>query len=66
MITLSNKEIGQMCKAYRQSINKKQIDVSKDTGYSIESISTFENGRTNNMQIFVWYILHGFTFKDIN
>lgn len=66
MIHLSNKEIGQMCKAFRQSMEVKQSDVAKDTGYSLESISSFENGRTNNMQIFVWYVLHGFTFKDIN
>lgn len=51
--------IGQKCKEYRQNIGLLQTDVAKDTGYSIENISKFENGNNNNMKIFLWYLRKG-------
>lgn len=51
--------IGKMCKEYRIRIGCTQLDVSKDTGYSEQNISSFETGRTNNMLIFLWYVDKG-------
>lgn len=51
--------IGQICKDFRMSQGYLQSDVSKDTGYSIENISKFENGNNNNMKIFLWYLRKG-------
>ena len=51
--------IGQACKAYREDLGIKQSQVAKETGYSEQNISSFENGRTNNMIIFLWYLHQG-------
>ncbi len=51
--------IGKICKDFRMSLGYLQSDVSKDTGYSIENISKFENGNNNNMKIFLWYLRKG-------
>lgn len=52
-------EVGKMCKEYRIRIGCTQSDVSRDTGYSEQNISSFETGRTNNMLIFLWYVDKG-------
>lgn len=57
MIDLVN--IGKMCKEYRLELGFLQSDVAKDTGYSIENVSKFENGNNNNLKIFLWYINKG-------
>lgn len=57
--------IGKRCKEYRQSINRYQFDVAQDTGYSVENISSFENGRNDNARILLWYVEHGMTFDCI-
>lgn len=60
--------VGQMCKEYREYIGMKQSDVSADTGYSEQNISSFETGRTNNMIILLWYIdkgLFGASYKNM-
>lgn len=51
--------IGKICKEYRMSLGYLQSDVSRDTGYSIENISKFENGNNNNLKIFLWYLRKG-------
>ncbi len=53
------KEIGEFCAAIRGEIGATQKDVAEDTGYTIQSISAFENGRTNNAEIFSWYLEQG-------
>lgn len=53
------KETGLKCKILRISLGIKQKQVAKETGYSLESISKFENGCINNMVIFKWYLEHG-------
>jgi transcriptional regulator with XRE-family HTH domain len=56
----TNKLIGAICQLYRTDVlGKYQCDVSEDTGYAIETISSFENGRNNNATILLWYVLHG-------
>ena len=51
--------LAEMCKATRENLGIKQTQVAIETGYSEQNISSFENGRTNNMIIFLWYIQHG-------
>jgi transcriptional regulator with XRE-family HTH domain len=53
------RDIGQRCKEYRIKHGYFQIDVAKDTGYSIENISSFETGRNDNARILLWYFAHG-------
>ena len=53
------KKIGERCKRFRQLLQYRQIDVARDTGYSLENISGFENGRNDNGLIMLWYIAHG-------
>lgn len=56
------KTLGAACQYYRtEALNRKQIDVSRETNYSIENVSSFENGRNNNAMIFLWYVNHGFS-----
>ena len=42
------KEISAACQAYRRREGVAQSRVAIDTGYSVESVSAFERGRTNN------------------
>lgn len=53
------REMGQRCKQYRVDNGYYQIDVAKDTGYSVENISSFETGRNDNARILMWYFAHG-------
>lgn len=62
MLTL--KQIGPKCKQYRESIGYKQTDVALDLGYSVNNISSFENGRNDNAQILLWYFAHGMLYED--
>lgn len=47
-------------KKFRQSIGYKQIDVANELGYSLENISKFENGKNNNLKIYLWYVEKGY------
>ena len=57
---MEQKPLGKVCKEYRESMGVLQSDVARDTGYSKETVSAFECGRTNNAIIFAWYVSHGF------
>lgn len=59
------KIIGNNCKLWRVNHGYFQMDVANDTHYSIENVSSFENGRNDNYRILLWYILHGMTISDI-
>lgn len=59
------KTIGYNCKLWRINHGFFQIDVANDTNYSIENVSSFENGRNDNYRILLWYILHGMTINEI-
>lgn len=53
-------EIGKKCKDYRVNVlHMTQKQVAKETGYSIDNISKFELGKTNNLMIFRWYYKRG-------
>ena len=53
------KELGRRCKRFREDLGLLQSDVARDTGYSTETVSSFECGRNNNAMIFAWYVDHG-------
>lgn len=59
------KRIGRICAAYRKDHNYEQKDAAKDTGYSLENISSFENGRNDNVRIFLWYVSKGLNMQEI-
>ena len=63
MKNVDMKKIGWTCQEFRQSIGIRQVDVADETGYDKGSISAFENGRTNNCALFLWYVAHGLTFE---
>lgn len=54
-----SKELGFACQSFRYLINETQNRIAEETGYSVESISAFENGRNNNAAILLWYFCHG-------
>lgn len=53
------KEIGAICATWRKENNIPQQIIARDLGLSVESISAFEHGRTNNALILSWYIKNG-------
>ena len=60
---MDNKDLGRLCKQYRERLCKTQSDVAADVGYSKETVSAFETGRNNNAIIFCWYVRHGFKLE---
>lgn len=58
---MTNKEIGAMCAEFRKTIDVKQGEIASELNVSVETISAFENGRTNNARVLMWYIEHGMT-----
>lgn len=57
--------LGVYCGDFRRSQGATQISVAVDTGYSVETISSFECGRNNNLTIFLWYVVHGLDVSKI-
>ena len=49
-------EIGRLCKKYRRIKKIRQIDIAKDLGVSISTISLFENGKSDSLYVFLAYI----------
>jgi transcriptional regulator with XRE-family HTH domain len=58
-MNISLRDIGRRCKEFRVERGYFQTDVAKDTGYSVENISSFETGRNDNARILLWYFAHG-------
>lgn len=65
---LIRKKIGEYCRNFRNNeLKLTQFDVSKQIGYSKENISSFENGRNDNVVIFLWYVNKGlFDYIDFD
>lgn len=61
---LTIKEIGRACGQYRRRERVPQARVAVDTGYSVESISAFEHGRSNNLMIYLWYANRGMDISE--
>lgn len=59
-------EVGKVCKNFRVKIGEPQTSVAKSTNYSVEVISSFENGRNNNMYVFLWYLTNGLDIIKIS
>lgn len=53
------REIGAKCADYRKSHLILQSVIADELNVSIETISAFEHGRTNNAVVLSWYIRHG-------
>ena len=58
---MTTKEMGAKCAEFRKTIDVKQSEIASDLNVSVETISAFENGRTNNERVLMWYIEHGMT-----
>ncbi len=48
-------EIGPICAELRRRCGKTMKDVARDTGYTIESVSAFEHGRSASLPLFLYY-----------
>lgn len=59
MFTFDLKKLGARCADFRRSKGYTQIQVADKLGYTESNISAFENGRTNNLFIFFWYLSEG-------
>lgn len=60
---ISLRDIGRCCKEFRVEHGYYQIDVARDTGYSVENISAFETGRNDNARILLWYFSQGMKYE---
>ena len=58
-------DMGKRCKKYRIEHGFYQSDVAKETGDSVENISSFETGRNDNARILLWYFVHGMQCEHI-
>lgn len=59
------KILGSNCKKWRTEHGFFQSDVAKDTGYSLENVSAFENGRNDNCRFLSWYLIKGMTLHEL-
>lgn len=59
MFTFDLKKLGAKCAEFRRSKGYTQMQVAYQTGYTDSNISAFEQGRTNNLFIFFWYLSQG-------
>lgn len=59
------KEIGLVCAQLRRKKNISQVKVALELNYSVENISSFENGRNDNVRIFLWYMNNCITYDDL-
>ena len=59
MFTFDLKKLGEKCAEFRRSKGYTQLQVAYRLGYTESNISAFENGRTNNLCIFFWYLSEG-------
>ena len=65
MTSINLRVLGQNCKKFRMYHGFYQTDVSNDTGYSKENISSFETGRNDNLRILIWYLEHGIKISEL-
>lgn len=58
-------DIGIECRKFRYGLGFTQSDVARETGYSVDNISKFECGKTNNLKIFMWYLRKGLRYESV-
>lgn len=61
---MDNINIGKACKLWRVEQGYTQTQIAKDLNYSQPTISKFEKGMNDNMNILLWYIKMGFDPKE--
>lgn len=59
------KKVGLICREFRQDLNCTLIEVAKSTGYSAQNVCHFEQGRNDNLIIFLWYIANGLDIESL-
>ena len=64
-MNITMRDIGRRCKKWREDHGYFQRHVADSTGYSVENVGSFENGRNDNCRLLIWYISHGMTINDI-
>lgn len=58
--------LGHKCALYRKKILKcTQMDVAKETGFTVSNVSAFETGRNDSSLILIWYLMHGLTLEQL-
>ena len=58
--------LGHKCAVYRKKILKcTQMDVAKETGFTVSNVSAFETGRNDSSLILIWYLMHGLTLEQL-
>lgn len=65
--------VGYYCKIFREDMGCTQKEVAIATGKSRRLISHFEHGASDNINVFLWYIVNGLfvyygqdIYEDIN
>ena len=52
--------VGAKCREHRENyLHLRQKDIAEKVGYSQETVSGFERGKTDNMELFAYYIANG-------
>lgn len=59
------KYVGKTCQNFRRGRGLLQSKVAEDTGYVVENISAFENGRNDNLRILLWYVDNGLNINNL-
>ena len=58
--------LGHKCALYRKKILKcTQMDVARETGFTVSNVSAFETGRNDSSLILLWYLTHGLTLEQL-
>ena len=58
--------LGHKCALYRKKILKcTQMDVARETGFTVSNVSAFETGRNDSSIILLWYLMHGLTLEQL-
>lgn len=65
--------VGYYCKIFREDMGCTQKEVAIATGKSRRLVSHFEHGNSDNINVFLWYIINGLfvyygqdIYEDIN
>lgn len=59
-----DKEIFKRCAEFRKQLGYTQKQVADELCYSVMNISKFENGKSRNLEILLWYLEKGMDLDD--
>lgn len=57
--------IGSVCRKWRESKKITLTEIADQVGCTRQNIYYFEQGRSNNYLILLWYLSHGMPLKSI-